>query len=122
LTFGSEAISATTTVRYLPSGWDDNIATTSPYTVELTRGGILKNLRVRQNLPAGNGNPVHYTVRINGAPTIVVAIMASTDTSGSDLVNEVAVSVGDLLDIEITKPDGSLDSAPDDVTATLEFA
>ena len=122
LTFGCEAISATTTVRYLPSGWDDNLATTSPYTVELTRGDTIKNLRVRQNLPAGNGNPVHYTVRINGAPTVVVAILASTDTSGADLVNEVVVQSGDLLDIEITKPVASLGSSPDDVTATLEFA
>lgn len=122
LTFGCEDISATDTVRYLPSGWDDNIATTSPYTVDVTRGGILRNLRVRQNSPAGNGNPVLYTVRINGAPTALVATLSSLDSSGANTADSVVVQAGDSLDIEITKPGGGLSSSPDDVTATLEFA
>lgn len=123
LTFGCESISATDTVRYLPSGWDDNIATTSPYTVQATRAGTLRNLRVKQNMPAGNGNPVHYTLLVNGAPTALVAILLSTDLVGADLdpAHAVSVNSGDDLDLQITKPSGSLQSAPNDVTATMEF-
>ena len=63
--------------------------------------GKLKNLYVELNDSPGAGKSYDFTVRVNGSsvgcPTVHIH---DTDTSGSDLVNEIAVAAGDLICIE----------------------
>lgn len=73
---------------------------------------------MRHNRTGGNGFPIVYTVRINGAPTSLSVSLASTSQDGSDLVNSVPVSVGDLVDIQVTKV-AFIFSSPEEVTASL---
>lgn len=120
LLFGAGQVFTTTTDRYLFPSYSDGNAETAPIQIRASRNGLLRNLRVRHNSPAGNGNNVVYTLRLNGTPTSLAATLASTATDGSDLVDSIAVTAGDLLDIIVTKAAGT-GSAPRDVTATVEF-
>jgi hypothetical protein len=118
--FGAGSVSSTTTTRYLFPAYDDSIAQTDPVQYRSPRAGKMRNLRVRHNDPAGNGNSIAYTLRINGVASALTVSMTSTASDGSDLVNEVPVAAGDLIDIEVTKATG-VGQAPKDVTATIEF-
>lgn len=64
--------------------------------------GIIKNFYVRLvGDPGTNPDALRFTVRKNGATpgdTLSVTIVAD-DTTGNDLVNEVAVAAGDLINI-----------------------
>lgn len=124
LAWGNRSIGGTTTTRYLDP-WGDfaDIAPTNGTTnarIVATRIGALRNLYVRHGNPDGNGNDITYTVRINGAPTVLTVTMASTDSQASDTTNSVAVSEGDTIDIEITKA-ASVGNPPDGVTAQVLF-
>lgn len=121
LAWGNSGISATTTTRFLAPFYDDSLAKTSVVQFRVTRDGTLRKLRVRQNSPAGNGNDIVYTVRVEGVATALSVTMASTATDGADLVNEIAVVDGDRIDIEVTKAAG-VGASPSDIMAVLEFA
>lgn len=120
LAWGNSGVSATTTARYLTPFFDDSLAKTSPTQFRVTRAGTIRKLRIRHNLPNGNGNNIVYTLRVEGVATALSVTMASTDTDGSDLVNSVAVNDGDRLDIEVTKG-ASVGTSPSDITAVVEF-
>lgn len=120
LAWGNSGVSGTTTTRYLTPFVDDTLAKTSATQFRVIRAGVLQKLRVRHNIPAGNGNNIIYTVRVAGVATALAVTMASTATDGSDLVNLVAVNDGDLLDIEVTKA-VSIGTSPSDIVAVLEF-
>lgn len=123
LVWGNNSVSPTTSTRYLTSGYDDVLAPVIAGIVQfrLARGGTLRFLRVRHNVPAGDGDLIVYTVRINNVATALSVSMASTAADGSDLVNTVAVVAGDLIDIEVTK---ALDvtTSPTFIAADLELA
>jgi len=119
--WGAGNVSATTTTRYLFPGYDMNLAQTSPIQVRAPVPGTLRNLRLRQNVPAGNGLPIVYTLRVNGVPTALAVSIASTASDASDLVNAVAVAAGDLLDWQITKAAG-VGSGPNDVALECEWS
>lgn len=121
LGWGNSGVSGTTTTRYLTPFFDDSLAKTSPTQFRVTRAGTIRKLRIRHNSPAGNGNNIVYTLRVEGVATALSVTMASTDTDGSDLVNSVAVNAGDRLDIEVTKG-ASVGISPSDITAVVEFA
>ena len=65
LIWGNSSVSTTTTPRYLSPGYTDALAPTTSIQFRLNFPGTLKNLRVRHNTTAGNGNAIVYTVRIN---------------------------------------------------------
>jgi hypothetical protein len=123
LVWGNNSVSPTTSTRYLTSGYDDVLAPVIAGIVQfrLARAGTIRNLRVRHNVTAGNGNLISYTVRINNVVTLLSVSMASTAADGSDLVNSVVVAAGDLIDIEVTK---GLDivTSPTFIAADLELA
>jgi hypothetical protein len=119
--FGANSISATITPRYLFPRFADSTAQTALIQWQVERDGTLRNLHVYQNVPAGNGNNIVYTVRVNGVPTLLAVTMASTASSGAELVESVPVSRGDLVDIEVTKA-LSIGSSPSDIVASMEFA
>lgn len=62
--------------------------------------GTLSALRV--NTTGGNaGSTTTFTVRKNGADTVVTCQIASGASSGSDLAHTVAVTAGDLISISV---------------------
>lgn len=120
LIFGANSVLATTVSRFLYPGYSDDQAQTTTIQIVAPRAGILRNLRVRHNDPAGNGNAIVYTVRVNGTPTSLSASLASTSANGSDTSNTASVVAGDLIDLIVTKAAG-VGTSPTDVTAMLEF-
>jgi hypothetical protein len=121
LAFGADNVSATTTTRYLDPWFDDSQAPTAPIQFRAPRAGTLRNMRVRHNITAGDGDPIVYTMRINSVASLLTVSLASTASDGSDLVNTVAVAAGDLVDLEVTKAD-AVGTSPSDIIATMEFA
>ncbi len=121
--WGNELVGTTATPRYLTPGYDSVLAPVTDAIVQFrtNRAGTLQSLRVRQNVPDGNGNPIDYTVRVNGVPTIITTSLLSTATDGSDLVNTVVVAAGALVDIEVTKG-ASIGTSPRQVLAELDLA
>lgn len=118
--FGADQVSSTTSTRYLFPGYAPAIAQTSPVGVRVSRPGTMKNMYISQ-IGDGNGTNLTYTLRVNGAPTLLAVTLASTDSTGSDTTNQIAVSAADVIDIEVTKA-GGLGSSPDEVTCSIEFA
>lgn len=120
LGWGNNLVGYTTTPRYLTPWYDGDLALVAPVRAEAPRAGTLRSLRVRHTTPAGNGNPIAYTVRVNGVASALTATLLSTAASGSNLINTVAVAAGDLLDLEVTKP-LSIGTSPTGVTVDVEF-
>lgn len=120
LIWGDNSVATSTTTRYLTPGYDDGIAETSPTQILAPRSGTLRNMRVLHNGTSGNGNPIVYTLRINGVASALSVSLASTAAVGSDLVSTVAVLAGDRIDVEITKA-ASVGSSPSNVTLSIEY-
>jgi hypothetical protein len=64
---------------------------------------IAQNLVVALGLPAGAGNSVTVTLRVNGVSTpLAVTIAGATAVAASDTVDQVQVNVGDIIDFMLT--------------------
>lgn len=120
LGWGAGSVNPTTTTRFLFPWYADDLAQVTAIRWRAPRAGTLRNLRVRHNVTAGNGNLIVYTARVNGVATLLLVSLASTTADGSNLVNTVAVAAGDLLDISVTKA-LVVGASPTDITAALEF-
>lgn len=121
LIFGASALSATTTTRFLFPTYEDALAPTAAIQYRVSRAGTLRNLRVRHNTTAGNGNAIIYTLRVNGVASLLTVSLASTAADASDLVNTVVVAAGDLVDVRATKA-LNIASSPTGVVAEMEMA
>lgn len=121
LMWGNDSVAATTTARYLSPFYEDSLAQTSPIQFRVPRAGTIRRLRVRHNGPAGNGNNIVYTLRVNGVATALSASLASNASDASDLVNQVGVPDGALIDFEVTKA-ASVGTSPSDIVVIVEFA
>ena len=122
LMWGNNNIAATTTDRYLTPCYSDTLAETAPTRIRMARAGTIRNMQVHHNNPAGNGEPIVYTLSVGGAPTALSCSVLSTDSDGEDLVNAVAVAAGALVDgILVTKANG-IGTSPTNITCTVEFA
>lgn len=119
--FGAESVSNAPNTRFLYPGNVDITASSSIKNMIATRSGTLRNLNVLHNDPDGNGNSIVYTVLINGTPSSLTVTMASTDSTGSDLVNTVAISAGNSIGMQAVKG-SSLAQSPSSVVATMEMA
>jgi hypothetical protein len=99
--FGNDNIGAPADTRFLSQwyGGSASVAgTTNVQPIVAPRAGTLKNLFVRHQAAAGNGNSVVYTVMINGvATTMTVTLATGAIGQVSDLVNTAAVAQGDLI-------------------------
>lgn len=120
LSFGAASVLATTTTRYLYPNYQTANASTTVVQMRVPMSGTLKNLYLHQT-GAGNGNTIVYTVRKNGVATALKVTIASTGTNGSDTVNSVAVTAGDLVDIEVTKA-LAIVMSPSDIVVSLVLA
>ena len=119
LGFGANSVATTTTTRYLFPWYSDSTAPTTVIQMRVPRACTLRNLRIRHNTGAGNGNSIVYTVRKNGVTTALTCTLASTANDGSDLVNTVAFAAGDLIDIEVTKA-SAIGTSPTFVVGSIE--
>jgi len=119
--WGNSLVSTTTTTRYLTPGYEAAIAPTTVVQWRVPFSGVIKNLRVQHNTPAGNGNVIVYTVRINGVASTLTVSLASTASNGSDTANSAVVAAGDLVDIAITKAAG-VATSPGDVMASVDVS
>lgn len=121
LTWGDDSIATSMTTRYLTPGFDDGQAETTETAFRIPFACTLKNLRIRARVAGSGAATLTYTLVVNGTPSSLTVSMSNTSQDGSDLVNTVAVSAGDLISIRVTKS-ASLSSSPDDVMASLEAA
>lgn len=122
LWFGDFSVSTSTTARYLFPG---NSNSGDAHTIELgfrvTRAGTLKNLYIDQLILGTGGGDLVYTVRVDNGDTVIVATLANTATTGSNLVDNVVVANGAFVSIRVTKT-GTHTTAVSHITAALEFA
>lgn len=73
-------------------------ATTSTYTYTVTTAGELANLRVSSSAAVVGGTSKDVlTVFKNGSATAITCTIAAAGTTCNDIVNGVAVAVGDLI-------------------------
>jgi hypothetical protein len=122
LFFGAATIAAAADTRFIPPGRIDSgvAATVDVYQLPVPRAGTVKSLVVRHNSPPGNGNPVVYTVMKNGVATLLTATLATGAVGqASDLVNTVAVVLGDRISLRATKALG-IGASGVDVDASVE--
>lgn len=119
LMWGNASVANTTTTRYLTPNWSDSIAPTVPVQFRMATGGLVENLRVRHNMPAGNGGNIIYTVRKNGVPMPLAVTLASNVQDGIDSQHSFTAVAGDLLDIQVTKT-SSIGTSPSNIAVTLE--
>jgi hypothetical protein len=122
LVFGVQSVSNTTTTRYIPFGFLDSTAPTSRVSFRIPSNGILRKLRVRHNSPGFSPNVVIYTVHVNGVATALSATLPANGADASDLVDNINVSAGDLIDLVMTKPVNLGGSSNLNVTVSLEVA
>lgn len=120
LMWGDNSVSTTTTTRYLTPGYDDSVAETRPTEMRLSRGGTLRNLRVRHSRAGVGAANLTYTLFINSLPTTITASLAASAQDAADLANLVAVAPGALAALEVTKA-GVITQSPNGVVATLEY-
>lgn len=120
LTFGADSVDNTTTTRYLGPGYQLGVADDNPPSFENSLAGTIRNLRVRHNRPLGNGQPIVYTLRVNGAPTALTVSVTSTATNGQNLANSVAVNAGDVIDLQVTKA-ADVATSPGEVLACVQI-
>jgi hypothetical protein len=102
-----------------PGFGDVTIASITPIGLRVPFACTMSKMRVRHNLPNGNGTNITYTVTKNGALTALTVTMASTASDGSDLVHSATFAAGDLVDIQIDKA-GEIGHSPNDITASVE--
>jgi hypothetical protein len=121
LLWGNDGVLGTTTTRFLTPCYEAETARTTAVAWRCPRAGSAKNLRVRQNVGAGNGNAIVYTLLVNGVVSLLSVSMASTANDGSDLVNVAPIAVGDLLTLRVTKA-ASIGASPSNIVASMELA
>jgi hypothetical protein len=70
----------------------------------MPRAGTFQNLEARHNTANGNGNPVVYTLWVNGAPTALTVSLATGAIGGAqDVAHAVVVVRGDLIEVVASK-------------------
>lgn len=121
LGWGANSVAASTTTRYLYPWFSDNLAETGPIQWRAPRAFTARNMRVRHNTTAGNGNAIVYTLRVNSVATALAVSLASTASDGQDLIDAIAVAAGDLVDIQVTKA-AAIGSSPTNITLAMESA
>lgn len=123
LTWGNSNIGAAADTRFMTPGRDASTASlTAIYGWRAPQARSFRNLRVRHNTAAGNGNPAVYTLRVNGALTLLAASrVTGAIGDSSNLVNVVAVVAGDLIEMVVSKALGIAGGGVDAMVALEIF-
>jgi len=72
----------------------------------ISTDGLIKNLRVKLSGSPGTGSKYTFSLIVNGYPTALTFDIVDDYTSGSDMINEVDVSDGDLVSLQCD-PEGT---------------
>lgn len=120
LPFGAGNVGTTPSSRYLFPGSSDELAKAVEIGFSCPRTGTLRQLRVKQNLPEGNGAIINYILRVAGGDTAMQVALASTSSVGVDSINAVPVNEGDAISIKVDKASDVLNS-PRSISATIEL-
>lgn len=122
--WGNENVATGTDIRYMHPGFGDQTALLTRISVRMPRSGSLMNMYVHHNGLGASSNRVRYTLQVNAVSSALVIDLQANAPDASDTTTVVPVAAGDLVDIEITKPDGSLGGggSPTEITITLELA
>lgn len=75
----------------------------------VSAAGNIKNLRIVLAAAPSAGDSFAFTLMLNGSPTGLTCTVSNTDTTASDMVNEVAVVAGDTISLRVV-PTSSPDS------------
>lgn len=120
LGWGAGLLGATTTTRYLYPWYSDLIAEVTESRLVVTKKGVLRNFRVLQNIPAGNGNQIVYTIRVSGGSTALSVSLASTDGFGENTSVSIPVNAGDFVGVMVTKALG-IGKSPRNVSTSVDL-
>jgi len=120
--FSALSIATSTTPNFLAPGAQNRAAVTSAVDVQIPihRSGILKNLRVRHNSTAGNGNEIIYEVLVNDATTGLFVGLPSTAPTGENEAVIVPVVDNDRVVLRASKA-LAIGTSPTNIYATLGF-
>jgi hypothetical protein len=121
LFFGANSVSNSMTPRYLYPSYDGFLAQTIPIQWRVPRPGVLRFFRMRHNLLGGSPAFIGYTIRVNSIPTALSVLLAANVTDGFDLLNNVPVVAGDLVDLQVTKAAVLVGGGPNDIIGSLEL-
>lgn len=120
LGWGAGVLGSSPTIRFLFPWYSDQLAEVGETGLVVPRSGTIQNLRVRHNIPNGNGTLISYIVRVSGVDSTVKVDLASNVSTGSDTVNSVAVTAGDYVSVKVTKA-ASVGASPRNVAVTAEL-
>lgn len=122
LTFSDYTIGTTTTVRYLnPFSRDSGDAHATEEQYEIPRAGTIRNMFVLCGTAGVGAATITYTMRVEGADSILVVVMSNTATEGSDTTNAVVVAKGDKISISAAKST-SITTSQRHIRIAMEFA
>lgn len=122
LEFGVQGVITPNATSYPCPGGALAAATANEIKIPVSRGGWLKNLRVRQRVASGAGGRTDiYTVRVNGVDTDLTCTLDNA-TVGSDLTNHVYKIEGDEVSVKLVSNNVADVSADVSVTVELELS
>ena len=119
IAFGNNGIGTNTDTKFLCPWFDDAGAPQARVPWRAPRAGLVANMSVRQN-SVGIGGDIVYALEVNTVATAISITMAASDLQGVDDVNTVAVAMGDLLSVVVTKAVAITDS-PNDIIVSANF-
>ena len=111
---------ANTGTTYLRLNTTADTATHVQAKLVMPRDATVANLRVRHLVAGTSANRARYTVLRNDEPTALTVDVVGTSTAHVVSALRVPVVAGDLLSVRVTRPDGSLATAPTDVAFSFE--
>lgn len=131
LFWGNSDIGAVADTRFLTPGRSQTgfapVGDLAPIQLPFTTGALgqsrVRNLFVRHSGVGGNGNPVAYTVMVNGIATAITVTLPTGlgFPQGQDIVNTVLINQADRVSIRAVKA-LNIASGGIEVEASLEIA
>ena len=92
-----------------------------PIAMPLPRAGTIRNLFVQHNDPVGDGDPVVYTLWLNGVAT-ALAISLASNAAGpvGNVAVDVPVLLGDIISVRASRV-ADIDDGALEIVATMRF-
>lgn len=123
--WGNRQVSSSGATRYLSPGSASITAPLGPMPVRVLTSRNVRRISVKHGTGRGNGKTLRYRLLVNGASlsTDLYVDLASTSSGEAEqrLDDLQTIPAGATLDIEVTKPDGSVQASPLDVSVTVEL-
>lgn len=115
----NDTVAATGTTYFAPwTGSDGTVE--KDCQVLLPRAGVIKNLAVRHLTAGSVSDRLVYTVQLNGLATALEVSLPGKSTACVHHNISIPFRQDDLLSVRITRPDGSVATAPGDILLSFE--